>query len=476
MAEDITSKKIRTTDVSMTFKVTASKECEEWFYKIDGSSWISANKQVGYDSEITISNLSPDTKYKIQFRAKRKGWPINLESHEIEAYTTDSLKIYIDQPNDKVYLDSPNAEIISRIIIPTYIDTLDDEGNNVELLFQSFQATGGYTIILRKITKIEDGQTSILLSREDCENLLNVMPSLKSCSFTMRYIFKKDGIQYGEEIMVTDYKDDFYGSTTAENSSPIFENFTFHDANDKTYALTQDREKLIQGQSELTVEYESATPQNGATISAYTVTVGGTSKSVYNTTSVSMGKINFTGTVPIVVTAIDSRGYSTTLTKLVNFIPYQPIQLNSLEVSRINDIEETTRLSFSGSITPVIIDGTDKNPFKLLTYQFKTTNTTDYEDEVIMDEKLISWNGNNFSADIPEWIDFTEDMSFDIRITVRDQLTRDREAVTIPNGRPLLSLRKRMVGINNNAPEYALDIDGDLNLTGNVYINGTQRL
>ena len=41
-------------------------------------------------------------------------------------------------------------------------------------------------------------------------------------------------------------------------------------------------------------------------------------------------------------------------------------------------------------------------------------------------------------------------------------------------GTPLMAIRKDKIGINNPSPQYALDVVGDINVTGSVYKNGKE--
>jgi hypothetical protein len=162
------------------------------------------------------------------------------------------------------------------------------------------------------------------------------------------------------------------------------------------------------------------------------------------------------------------------MTKIVNYIPYTPIELTELSIERINNVEKMTRLSLTGSITPIIIDGVDKNPLKAILYQTRPTNEETFGELIEIPKDSVVFDENGFYLDVPQWIEFDEKSSYYIRIVVQDQLTQDDETIPLANGRPVLSLRKEKVGINNNNPQYALDIDGDLNLTGTILINGEE--
>lgn len=162
-------------------------------------------------------------------------------------------------------------------------------------------------------------------------------------------------------------------------AEPIFSNFEFGDTNPVTLAITGDPHVLIQFKStlETTVPLaDKATPRKFATMSSYSVTLGP------NTTSMTYSDVaDATVAIPgtsyadtlgdktISVRAIDSRGYSTTVTKPVTILPYTgPGFFYALNVRYTNEFDNSDGLTASGYdtngiavVSPMTLNGTDLN-------------------------------------------------------------------------------------------------------------------
>ena len=78
-------------------------------------------------------------------------------------------------------------------------------------------------------------------------------------------------------------------------------------------------------------------------------------------------------------------------------------------------------------------------------------------------------NGTSFSFSNLELCDFDVNSSYNFHLEIRDvfdSMTVTDMYFTVPQGTPLIALRKKMVGINNPNPKAALDV------TGEIYMNG----
>lgn len=441
------------TDESIIIYAFSTSIADKWYYSLNDGGWVEYSSKQDSAETIIIGGLTPNTKYKVEVRAKRKGLLIYDFSSEIFVTTLDSLSVY--SPSN-VYFDDENASITFNANIPTEIDEkviIQFNRANTEMFSFSFD--------------IVNGQNTLYFNEQMRHHALVFLQNSKDLVFYFFIKYSKNGVKYETEHRT------FHGKTTAENSAPILTDFVYRDNDPEALAVTANDQLLITNESNLVVNITPAEPRNKASISAYTVTVGNVSVSTVDT-RVSVGRVDLSGIVPIVVTAIDSRGYTATMTKIVNYIPYTPIELAELSIERINNVEKMTKLSLSGSITPIMIDGVDKNPLKAILYQTRPTNEQSFGELIEIPQSNIEWNGNSFTADISQWVEFDSDKSFYIQVIVQDQLTQDQEMVTLPNGKPLLALRKGMLGINNNNPQHALDVDGDLNLTGKILINGEE--
>lgn len=168
------------------------------------------------------------------------------------------------------------------------------------------------------------------------------------------------------------------------------------------------------------------------------------------------------------MTVTDSRGYTKSVYKTLTVIPYDKPNVYSITLRRTNEIESEIQLVFSGSISAITIDSTDKNNLKSVRYRYKKTNASSYENFTdILSSVAVS--GTSFSFSNLELCDFDVNSSYNFHLEIRDvfdSMTVTDMCFTVPQGTPLIALRKKMVGINNPNPKATVDV------TGEIYMNG----
>lgn len=439
------------TDESLVIHAFSTATEKKWEYSVDGGkTWPNSVTTNSSTATIFIDGLKPNTEYKIGVRTNL------LNMKYIQVKTLYPLSVY--SPGD-VYIDSENPILTFTANIPTGFDN----DNRVQILTKRVNEQMG-TVFYKKLV---NGKNSINFVNPDViDEILRTMSKSKDMVFTAQFIYAKNNETYSTSFT-------FHCKTTAENSSPILEDFVYCDNDTETLAVTENDQLLITNESNLVVNITPAEPRNYANIVAYTVTVGDVSKSTVEP-RVDVGGIGLSGVVPIVVTAIDSRGYTATMTKLVEYIPYKDIEITELTIDRINSVDETVYINFKSAITPIYINGENRNGLDKVLYQTMRTNGEEVSELLEIPKSRINETDTEITIDISEWLSFDEKNSYYIYLYISDKLTKDEETVTLKNGRPVMSFRKEKVGINNNDPQYALDIVGDLNLTGKILINGEE--
>jgi len=83
----------------------------------------------------------------------------------------------------------------------------------------------------------------------------------------------------------------------------------------------------------------------------------------------------------------------------------------------------------------------------------------------------VTQSGTSFSYSNLELRSLASDQSWDVHIQIRDQLNSLSSLdlyYVIPQGTPLVALRKKMVGINTPTPAAALDVVGDAKVSGTL--------
>lgn len=437
---------------SVKIAVTASTTSDRWGYSTNGgSSWKEFNTSDGTKKEITVTGLTPNTTYNLQVRARKK-------SNQVYGYSSKksikTLGASVLSSVSKLTADTATAQI-------TFSATVYNTSYTHTLILKN----GTTTVLTISSLKLANGSNSITLTETQRNTVLNHMSSVKSFTGTFELKTYSGSSQIGSASSKTAIVE-----TTATNSAPMFNDFIYQDINDKAVAITDNDQILIQGVSTLKVIVNPATAKNGATISSYSVVAGSAVKSSTSTEiQFNQGAVVDTGIVPLTVTAIDSRGYTSVVTLNVTILKYDKIDISTSFMRRVNDVEEYSEVEISGSLSTVDVDDINKNAFTSMKYRYKKTSDEEYSEwEDISDE--VKTTEISFSFEKNEWLTLDSDFSYYVEISVADKLTSDNVTLTIPQGIPLMSYRRKRVGINNRNPQSALDVNGCISMNGfNVF-------
>lgn len=436
---------------SVYLSATASTTCDIWDYTINnGATYTQYSTGGKTKANITITGLTPNTNYTIAVRARK-------QSNRVVGYSgTSSIKTLggsVINSIDTFTADNATANLILLVTVynTSYIHTL-------------VLKDGSTTVLTLSDLTLVNGSNTITLTPSQQSTVLSAMSSKKSYTGTFELKTYIGSTQIGNTSSKTATV-----QTTAANSSPTFSSFEYEDSNSASVAVTENNQILIQGISTLKVVASTAIAKNGATISGYSVVAGNTT-AASTTTTINVGIVSNTGTVPVIVTAIDSRGWTTLVTVNITVIAYDKIVISDYMMRRINEVEDTTQVFISGIITPVKVGEVEKNSLDHLYYRYKKTSDDSYGNW----SDLISQtdhDNNSFTFDSDEWISIDADYSWYVQFLVTDKLTSDIVTITIPQGIPLLSFRRKKVGVNKREPEVAFDIVGEMKQNG-AYVMG----
>lgn len=429
---------------SVTISVTTSTTCDVWQYSVNGgSTWTTFSSTSGTSKSYVITGLSPNTSYNIKVCARKASNQVYGYSSTISIKTlggsvlTSVNTVNADAPT--VYLN-----ISAKVYNTSYTHTLAIKNNSTTIL----TITG---------LSLSNGSNEIALTSAQRTALLNAMANIKSFTAIFTLTTYSGGTQIGTASSTTAYV-----QTTADNSAPTFSGFTYSDINTSSSSVTGNNQILIQGISNLRVVALSAAAKNGASISSYSVVAGERIVSS-NSSTINVGAINTTGTVPVTVTVIDSRGYTVSATTNITVIPYSGIAITSASMRRVNEVENITQIDIRGSISPVTVSGTNKNAFQSMQYRYKLTSADSYSSWYTISA---AYTDTSFSYSNSAFISLNADYSYNVQIYVKDKLTSDIVTLTIPQGTPLLTFRRKKVGINNRSPSAALDVNGTIKQNG----------
>lgn len=438
----------------VTISATSSATADIWQYSTDnGSTWTQFSTTAGTSASKAITGLSPNTTYYIKVRARKKSNQVYGTS---SAATVKTLGGAVVNSVTALTADAATVKVVINVTVyeASYTNTLViKNGSTAYLTISGLSWSKG------------TADRTVTLTAAQRTTLLTAMSTIKSFTGTFAVSSYSGSTQIGSTSSKTATV-----STTAANSGPTLSGFTFADSYATTTAITGNDQLFIQGYSKLTVTPGTATAKNNATITNYTATCNGVSVSNTTGDALTVGVVSKSGTVAVVLTVTDSRGYTASVSKNITVLAYAKPKVSSLTLRRTNDIEAEMQLVFNGSISAITVDSVQKNSLLYVRYRYKATSATSYSSYVSI-LSAVTKSGTSFSYSNLELRSLASDQSWDVHIQIRDQLNSLSSLdlyYVIPQGTPLVALRKKMVGINTPTPAAALDVVGDAKVSGTL--------
>ena len=438
------------------FKIsaTSSATADIWQYSTNGgTSWTQFSTTAGTSANTTLSSLSPNTTYSVKVRARKKSNQVYGTSSAVSTKTLGGSTI------DSVSALTADATTVSISINTTVYDAS---------YTHTLQIKNGSTVYL-SITGLTwtkgTAARTITLTAAQRTTLLTAMASLKSFSGTFALLTYSGTTQIGTTSTKTATV-----QTTSASSAPTMTAFTFYDGRSATSTVTGNDQIFIQGYSYLYVTPGTATAKNNATISTYSATCNGVTLSNTTGAVINLGAVAKSGSLDVVVTVTDSRGYTVSSTQKITVLAYAKPKVSSITLRRTNDIEAEMQLSFNGTISSILVDSVQKNSLLYVRYRYKLTSATSYGSYTSILSSVTA-SGTSFSFSNLELCSLDANSSYDFHIQIRDQLNSYSSLdlyYVVPQGTPLVALRKKMVGINTPEPSAALHVVGDAKIEGAV--------
>ena len=224
------------------------------------------------------------------------------------------------------------------------------------------------------------------------------------------------------------------------NSNPTLTTApTYADVNSTTTAITGNNQFIISEKSSVTATLTAANralARNGATMVNYVVTLGGKTSTQPWSASVNrtfaFGTITATSNQTLVIRAVDSRGNSTTMTRVVTMIPYSNPAV-SVSANRVNGFERDTILTLAGTVSRLVVSGADKNAVLTSQYRFKDSTGSSWGAWVAFPVTgFPSFSATDAVLDLPRL------NSFDIEVQVTDKLGTTTVTRTVGTGKPIM--------------------------------------
>ena len=437
-----------------TISASSSATSDIWQYSLNGgSSWTQFSTTAGTSASITLSSLSPNTTYSVRVRARKRTNQVYGTSSTVSAKTLGGAVI-LSCGNFAADASTVNLSLRVTVYNAAYTNYITIKNGSTTYLSLTGRTWAAGT-----------ASRTITLTSAERMTLLNAMANLKSFTATIELVTKSGNTQIGNASTCT-----CTISTTEANSGPTLSGFTFADSYSTTTAITGNDQVLIQSYSRLTVTPGTATAKNGASIVSYSAVCSGVTKSNTTGAALSLGTIGTSGTRDITLTVTDSRGYTASVTKSVTVVPYSKPKVNSVSLRRTNEIETEMQLVFNGSISAITVDGAQKNSLLYVRYRYKLTSASSYTAYTSILSSVTA-SGTSFSFSNLELCNLNAEASYDFHLQIRDKLdslTSLDLYFVVPQGTPLVALRKKMVGINTPNPAAALHVVGDTRIEGTL--------
>ncbi|MGN0786841.1 MAG: DUF859 family phage minor structural protein [Christensenellales bacterium] len=438
------------------FKISASSSAtaDIWQYSTNGgTSWTQFSTTAGTSASITLSSLSPNTSYSVRVKARKK---TNQVYGTSGTSTVKTLGGGVINSCPTITADAATVSFKPNV-------TVYDASYSYYLSICN--GATEYLALGARTWTAGTADRTITLTQTERADLLDAMASIKSFSATLKLVTMSGTTQIGSTTSCI-----CTIQTTEANSAPTMTAFTYKDSRSNTTAVTGNDQLFIQGYSYLYITPGTATAKNGASIVKYAATCNGVSGSNTTGSAINLSTVSKAGTLDVVVTATDSRGYTVSSKQQITVIAYAKPKVSSITLRRTNDIEAEMQLVFNGSISPITVDGTQKNSLKYVQYRYKLTSESSYGSYTSI-LSSVTQNGTSFSYSNLELCSLDANSSYDFHVYIRDQLNTLSSVslyFTVPQGTPLVALRKQKVGINTPNPEAALHVVGDAKIEGAI--------
>lgn len=328
-------------------------------------SWVGTG--ISYNATLKVSGTGIETQTKtVQLKASNEVW------QGTATHTLDKLSWEVNVPSsansvriDVTYKYSDEATTMSgstEITLTKLLNILNPFSNNENLDLEQAQTLSitqydsTFTSNLELIVKNNQNQNVTIANFENVENGQQI--SLNETQLNDLFNATSNQQKYQMFwLLYTLNNGTSIGNTTTQsvgvinNANPIFTDFDFADINPITTAVTSSNQSIVGGVSTLQITIpttKKATALKGASIVSYIIS----DKAIDYSTSEITKTIPQYNSSKIVVSAVDTRGNTTTIQKTItDFIVYSPITINqtSATISRTNNIDEETKISFEGT-------------------------------------------------------------------------------------------------------------------------------
>lgn len=434
---------------ALNIAVCVDVTCDSLAVATDGGGWVYYNADFVGWKVVTISGLSPGVQHSFKTSVKRKDSQLWKESSTFYGTTLAHATITSATGN----INDTATSVTISFTNPT--GTQADVWLELPDLNQN-----GYARINNVTSPV-----TLTIDTSTKNSILSAMTSVKSTK--LRYVVH-DALDGVNTYSTLDY------TITIVDANPTFTNFTYLDTNSTIVNKTGNDQYLVQNLSTLRAVISSANKAvalKGATILRYTYNINGINlEQSYSTSTINkdFGVITAASNQVLAITAYDSRGNLTTVTKTVLMVPYSAPVIKATAI-RLNGFEADTTINLEGTISPVLVAGVSKNTIAedAVQYRYKE-NDGAFGEWQVMERQMTDTVKLSTTE---EYLSLANTSIFTFEFNAVDTFGSKTVTIIVDRGKPLFMISDNLKSIGiGKMPEGAdtVDVDDDITMYAHV--------
>lgn len=440
--------------ITVSYSADANYKAQQ--YKLDGGSWTNCSA-----GSYSISNFTPGSTHTIKTRIQRSDSDLWSESSTV-SFTMKSLPssnsvANVNFNNSGIRVDASISSIsyLSSWYIKIYDGTtLIRDGSNYPN--QASSISDYWTIY--------DSDATAMLPRHSSDNSWNL---------TAKFYVVSNGTTY--ELT----QRSFTCTIPSGQYTPSFNtnNISYAVTDSLSNNITGSNQKVIKGISDIQITCTAASPQGGSSMKSYNATSGSKTVSTTNLSSIVMNLTDVDSS-SVTVQAVDTRNRTTNATKSFSqYVEYSKVNISTSNITRNDGIGQNLIFNISGSFykwSGLAIN----NSIQAIQYQYKLKGQPDSSYSSPINITGVTYNDNVFTVNsVGSDNHFDTDKEYTVKISITDRLTTVSYTLDIPTGKALVwkDLANYRIGIGKK-PSKTLDVAGDINTGGALYINGVKMI
>ena len=428
-------------ETSVRFNWSAANTVDYvWYSKNNGSSWTGVDVADGTSGSFDVGGLAANTGYNFKIRVRRKDSQLTTDSGAY--YATTYAYPYLTSVPEFTVGNSLNIGIYNPLGRSCTISLIGDNG--VE--------HNGDTIT---------GTTISPFNNDSWKNIwYSTLPSKTQGTYKARLVCSTGNVNQVSSAVK------YYLDTSDSGFKPAFTANEIINVVNTANTTIAGSNKFIKNHNSLSGVIKPMTAKRSASGSYYNVSTSGLStvKKDYSSSNINFVLGNMS-TNTFNVTAVDSRGFTTTVSKTIDLVDYNNPGVTTSKITRQNGIGTKAVLAFTGVYTNWT--GLLKtNSIKSIRYKIGASGTWK---SLPSNATLTSSNGVwTLNAVLDDTLATTS--QYDLYLEIKDLLeTVVVGAYTISTADAFIwkDLANKRIGINKK-PTQALDVSGNVKASGNM--------